>query len=93
MKQKLKLEGKGAMSPFLILSNYRLKNLKYIIVAKYKKFIRKEYQRIYDKDSIDDMLFKVSQCPDCYLNGSCLKCGCDFKEFITTDKKCPDGKF
>ena len=73
--------------------NWKVKNLKYIIQATYKKFIRKEYQRFFGPDNIDDMLYKTARCHECYLNGSCLYCGCNFKEMITTKKPCPEGKF
>lgn len=76
-----------------LLKNIKFKNFIYIVVAKYKKFIRRQYNKLYSKDNIDDMLFKTASCPDCYFNGSCLNCGCNFKELITTDKPCPNGKF
>lgn len=92
-KRNKKEEFTKLLFPFLNIRNYKLKNLWYIIVAKYKKFIKREYNRVWGEDEIDEMLFKVSQCPKCYLNGACIKCGCDFKELITTNKKCPDGRF
>lgn len=75
------------------IKNLKFKNVIFIVVAKYKKFIRKEYQKYYSKDDIDKLMFKVASCPKCYLNGSCLECGCDFKEMITTNKHCPNEKW
>lgn len=77
----------------LIQNIKKPKNLIYMIQGKYKRFIKKQYNKYFTQDSIDNMLFKTSQCPKCYQNGSCLECGCDFKELITTNKKCPNGKF
>lgn len=76
-----------------LISNTKIKNLKYIIQAKYRVFIRDQYNKIYSDDKMDNMLYATATCNDCYLNGSCLKCGCDFKEMITSDKSCPDGKW
>lgn len=75
------------------IKNLKFKNLIYIIAAKYKKFIRKEYNKYYESDKLEDIYFKIASCPDCYLNGSCLECGCDFKEMITTNKPCPNEKW
>lgn len=65
----------------------------YTIQGYYRRWIKKQYNKHFNQDSIDDMLFKVASCPDCYLNGSCLNCGCPMNEMLTTNKACPDGKF
>jgi hypothetical protein len=70
-----------------------IKNIPYIIEGYYKSLIRKEYQKYFGKDNIDDLLFKVSQCGDCYQNGNCIKCGCPMKEMLYSSKSCPNGKF
>lgn len=76
-----------------IILNISFKNLIFICIAKYKKFIRSEYNKYFAQDNIDDMLYKVSQCPNCYLNNSAECCGCEFKEMILTNKKCKFNKF
>ena len=76
-----------------LVNNIKLKNLKYIIKAKYAKFIEKEYNKIYSDKKIDDMLFAVYKCPSCYENNNMKCCGCNFKEAIRTNKKCSQGKW
>lgn len=68
-------------------------NIHYWIVAKYKGLIRRLYRYHFGDDKIDSMLYKVSQCPECYLNNSAECCGCDFKSMIISDKKCGYGKW
>lgn len=75
------------------LRDITLNNIRRVIQAKYKKFIKGQYNKYFNQDKIDEMLYKTAQCPNCFMNGSCLECGCDFKEMITTDKKCPNDKF
>lgn len=75
------------------LGNVKIQNVKYIISAKYKKFIKQQYNKYFSEDKMEEMMYKVSQCPKCYLNNSAECCGCNFKEMITTDKKCGYGKW
>lgn len=67
--------------------------LLYVAQGYYKDFIRKEYNKYFDKDGIDDLLYKVSQCPECYQNGNCLQCGCPINKMLYSNKSCPNGKF
>jgi hypothetical protein len=75
------------------IKNIKFKNLKFIIQAKFRKFIIKEYSKIFNEEKIDDMLFAVYSCPKCYENNVMECCGCNFKEAITTGKKCKNGKW
>lgn len=79
------------------------------MVGKWKVFIINQYNKYYPqplvteedlKDKIvqfspdiETLVYKSAMCPPCALNGSCLKCGCDFNSMIVSDKECPDGKF
>lgn len=75
------------------------KNWYYAVQGKYRRFVKRQYNKYFSDDNIDDMMFKVSQCPRCFQNGSCIGnegeegCGCNFRELITTNKKCPNGRF
>ncbi len=60
----------------------------YFFQSFYRRFIRKEYKRIYNEQTVEDILEKIHKCPDCFFNGACIHCGCDFDEFILTDKQC-----
>lgn len=75
------------------LSNLKIKNLKFIIQAKYRKFIKKQYNKYFNEDRVEELMFKAASCPDCYFNGTCLKCGCNTKELFNSDKPDPDDKF
>lgn len=83
-----KLKEMFPASPFFVLENYTLTNLQHIIVAKYKKFIKHQYTRHFNDNKVDDMLYAVFKCPDCYENNSAKCCGCSFKDMILSDKKC-----
>lgn len=76
-----------------LIKNIKFSNLLYIVQSKYRAFINKEYNRIYSDTKLNNMLYAAATCSECYLNGSCLECGCDFKEMITSDKPCPKNKW
>ena len=87
---------KGASAPFsftMKIKEITLKNIKYVIQAKYRMFIKREYNKYYSQDKVDDMLYKVASCPECYSNGIMECCGCVFKEALLTNKSCKNGKF
>ena len=75
------------------ITNLTIQNIKYFIQGKYKSFIQKQYNKHFTQDSIDEMLYKVSQCPTCYLNNSAECCGCNFIDMIKTNKHCKNGNF
>lgn len=76
-----------------LIKNLKLANLKYIIQAKYKRFIIKEYEKHTTRNKLDDMLYAVYKCPECYVNNTMQCCGCNFKEAITSNKHCENGKW
>lgn len=38
--------------------------------------------------SIYRLYNKIEKCKDCFDNGDCLQCGCDFEKLVLSDKKC-----
>jgi len=59
----------------------------------YKAFIVRQYEKLIDNKSIDDAMYRVYKCPDCYVNGSCYDCGCPFLEVALSEKSCKNVKF
>lgn len=80
------------------LSFLNPKNWYYWIQSKYRKFINSEFSRIWEGETpsvfAESVLKKAKKCNDCFLNGECLECGCNFYEMtIYSDKDCPLNKW
>ena len=71
----------------------RMNTLKYILQGYWRKFVRNLYEKTFKEDPVDELMYKAATCSDCYLNGSCLECGCPFSEMAFSDKPCPKNKF
>lgn len=84
-----------------VLKNLKISNLYYLIQGYYKEFIKTQYNKYFDEDGIDDLMYKAAKCPQCYLAGECIgnykgdpkACHCAFTELANSDKKCPHGRF
>lgn len=60
----------------------------YFIQGHYKKFILKEYNRLFYDDSVVNLMYKAARCSDCVNNGMCLECGCLTIPKLLSDKPC-----
>jgi len=75
------------------VQNLTLSNAYHFVVGTYKTFIQRQYSKHFNDTHIEDVKFKVSQCPECYLNEECTECGCSATEMFNSNKPCPKGKF
>lgn len=67
---------------------WKFKNLFYILQAKYWRFIERQYKKRFTPSVQMSIIDRVRLCHDCFENGDCLDCGCDFDELIYSDKPC-----
>lgn len=70
-----------------------LKNIKYFLQSKWRKFIVKQYSKFSTEQPVEELavsiLNKAIACNDCLLQGKCVECGCDFVDMVVySDKKC-----
>jgi len=77
----------------IFISNITLDNVRHFVVGHYRVFIKNQYSKHFNDTKIDDVMFKVAQCPDCYMIGECQHCFCSAEEMFHSDKPCPKGKF
>jgi len=75
------------------VKNLKVSNVKDTIKGNYNAFIARQYNKIFGGKKIDEMMFAAAICSDCYLNGACLECGCNFNKMVASDKSCPKNKW
>lgn len=72
---------------------FKIKNWFYYLQGKYRTFIVREYQRLFDDNIVFQAINKAAQCPQCHKEGECVVCECRFEDMIFSNKPCPKGRF
>ena len=54
-------------------------------------FIQGNFNWFIHGKAIKKYLNKMSECPNCYKDAQCEKCGCDFNALALSSKKCKNG--
>lgn len=85
-----------------ILENIKKRGFKDIFSNRIFSYIESKFQGIFGiftkkEDAVafsEQVIFKRAMCPECYQNGSCLHCGCNFNELSVSKKAtCSQGRW
>jgi hypothetical protein len=85
-----------------IVENFKKRGFKDIFSTRVFSYLESKIQAIFGifikkEDAVayaEQVIFKRAMCPECYQNGSCIHCGCNFSELSVSKKaKCSEKRW